>query len=53
MYVFVVRIAVHGLVRKFLRIEEAVDLLFLKIADIAIADTLFVSDVEDVTDGMS
>ena len=37
MYVFVVRITVHGLVREFFRIEEAVDLLFLKGADILLA----------------
>ena len=53
MYVFVVRITVHGLVRKFLRIEEAVDLLFFKISDIVITDSLLVRNVENVTDRMS
>ena len=52
MYVFIVRIAVHGLVRELLRIEEAIDLRFLKITDIVVADSFRVSDVKDFTDGM-
>ena len=52
MYMLVVRIAVHGLVCKLLRVKEAVDLRFLKCSDIVIADALLVSDIEDFTDGM-
>ena len=52
MYVLVVRITVHGLVRELFRIEDAIDLCFLKGADIVVTDALLVSDVEDFTDGM-
>jgi hypothetical protein len=52
MYMLVVRIPVHGLIRKLLRIEDAIDLCFLKGADIVVTDALLVSDVEDFTDGM-
>ena len=52
MYMLVVRIAIHGLVCKLLWVEEAVDLRFPKDTDIIVMNALFVSDVEDFTDGM-
>ena len=52
MHVFVIRIAVQGLVRELLWVEEAVDRRFLKSADIVVANALLVSDVENLTDGM-
>ena len=52
MYVFIVRIAVHGLVRELLWIEEAIDLRFLKVTDIVVAESFRVSDAKDFTDGM-
>ena len=52
MYMLVVRITVHGLVRELFRIEDAIDLCFLKGADIVVTNALLVSDVEDFTDGM-
>ncbi len=36
MYVVVIRVAIHGLVRELFRIEKAIDLRFLKCADIII-----------------
>jgi hypothetical protein len=50
MYMLIVRISVHGLVRELLRIEETIDLRFFKGADIFEAYALLVSDVEDFTD---
>jgi hypothetical protein len=51
-YMLVVRISVHGLIRELLWIEEAVDLRFFKGTDIVITNALLISDVEDFTDGV-
>ena len=50
MYMLVVRISVHGLVRKLLRIEDVIDLRIVKGADIIVMDTFLISDVENLTD---
>jgi len=52
MHVFVIRIAVHGLVRELLRVKESVDLRLPKCSDIVVTNALLVSDVEDFTDRM-
>ena len=50
MYMLIVRISVHGLVRELLWIEETIDLGVFKGADIFVAYALLVSDVEHFTD---
>ena len=50
MHMLVVRISVHGLVRKLLRIEDVIDLRIVKGADIIVMDTFLISDVENLTD---
>ena len=50
MHMLVVRISVHGFVRKLLRIEDAIDLRIVKGSDIVVMDTFLVSDAENLTD---
>ena len=50
MYVFVIRVAVHGFIGILLRVKEAVNLCIIKETNIAVADSLLVCNLKNIAD---